>query len=286
MKISKYLGGNGGFDLLTNKEQIFTESGVFVAPKTGKYLCVLVGGGSSGCAALYHGSSTSYGTLANGGRAGRLEVAIVEMQEGESAEIFVGLGGVCDTVTESGNYTASVGGDTALETTSFKIVAAGGGINYAHYNEDYIYKYYGNFLGEETGSGHHLTDDDYSNTADASDFIIGQDIDLKGHIFEVEMTYKTYEKDTLFNNPDRHGYGMGSQDSNYRAAASGGQNGINNRGGDGQAYYNQNAVGENGIGYGSGGGGAAVRMSASDSGYTAKGGDGGDGICAIRWFEE
>ncbi len=279
MDIKKILGTGGvSMDLLTNKEQIFTTSGTFTAPKTGKYIVYGLGGGGGGGAIAHVGSSSYSGSIAGGGMCGALATKIIEAIEGDILNIIIGAGGAGGSASGNDQQNGSSGGNTRIEIDNDIIFVAGGGGGGTGYYTSTTFNYpFGNpFYSsvQNLYAGHYRGGykGDYSYWWS----------DL-GITIEINKVVKFRKDVPYYEAPDEFPIGTASNNSSYRATTSTGSSGINGRGGIGSGVYNADAIGEDGIGIGSGGGGAAT--CGSDS-HSATGGNGKDGFLAIQWFEE
>lgn len=109
-----------------SNKQIFTSSGTFTTPMATTYTFTMMGGGESGGAGTYSGSTTStngYGGY--GGRSGRLVTTSMVLSANTTVTCTVGAGGA-----QTSSTTRTVGGNTVVSAGIIKCVAGGGGTDF------------------------------------------------------------------------------------------------------------------------------------------------------------
>lgn len=122
------LGGN----LQLNSETWITESGEWVAPVTGDYDLLLIGGG---CGGIYITAREQ----AIAGASGELHNELIRLNAGDTASIIIGIGGISRVHTSGADTDlTALGGKTSFISNGKTIEAAGGGINYTSYI-DHVY---------------------------------------------------------------------------------------------------------------------------------------------------
>lgn len=107
----------GGF----SQAQVFTSSGTFTVPSSGKFKVTIIGGGGSG------GTREASGTQAAGGGGGGGSVIkwFTGATVGATATITIGAGGAAVTTSiTAGNF----GGNSTFVLSGFTTLAAGGGL--------------------------------------------------------------------------------------------------------------------------------------------------------------
>ena len=98
--------------------QVFTSSGTFTAPQTGKYKVTVVGGGGSGAYAS--------GNPASGGGGGGTAIEVVTLTKSSNTTVTIGAGGASQTVNGTAGNT---GGTSSFGAFCSATGGAGGGIN-------------------------------------------------------------------------------------------------------------------------------------------------------------
>lgn len=254
--------------------QTFTSSAIFTVPASVRSIDIFcVGGGSGGEDSGSGGSLTRSGS---GGGSGKTTTKKnIAVSPGSTLSISIGAGGIAS----SNVFKEINGGNTSVIINGTVICTAEGGKNYI---DDKVSRYAGGNGGSGGGGCSYNssdTSDNISGCYGGSDGSNGEGSRYASPTISLGQGTTTRafgeSSGTLYAGGGGSG-GAGYSNGNIGVLGGTGGAGGGGNGGRGGAWNEAGTAGTFGTGSGGGGGGCKVRLS-------NKGGNGGSGICIIRW---